>query len=231
MKELSYTKAAIAVVSVHFILILWMVFYQDPVVPYKPRERLTVQTVTLSTKAEPIAMTLPEIPKPATVDKPKLNPTPTIKKTEPTRKVEPERKKEPPPQKTQPAPKQQTVSVDPRKKELLAKAQESIAKIQQNRATFKADVSGAENSPPGYRDELVARLQMMLRLPERGDVRIKLILAKNGKFVKMEILSSQSTVNKKYVEKSLPSIQFPPFGKEFGNASESSFNITLSSEI
>lgn len=91
--------------------------------------------------------------------------------------------------------------------------------------------SDAGQTAPGYRDELVSRLQMMLRLPERGDVRIKLTRSKNGKFVKGEIIDANSAVNRKYVEKSLPTIQFPPFGRELGSAAESTFNITLSSEI
>lgn len=226
MKEYSLNRATLIVVTTHLVLILWLIFFTETSIPFKPRERLTVQTVSLTPKEEPVAI-VAELPKPIPPPPPKPKPTPQPpKQAAVVKKQDPPKKPEPPKQSP-------VVKADPRKKELIAKAQESIAKIQQNRATFKAEVADSKASislVPDYRDELTARLQMMLRLPERGDVRIKLILSKKGKFVKMEILGADSSINKKYVEKTLPTLQFPPFGKELGNVEESSFYITLSGE-
>lgn len=233
MKEYSLARATLIVVTIHLILIVWLIVFTETTTLYKPRERLTVQTVSLTPKEERIAMDITptetekiqELPKQTTQA---VKQQPAIKKEEPPKKTETPKKTEPI-KKTETTKQSPVAKADPRKKELIALAKESIAKIQQNRATFKADSNASNSLVPDYRDELTARLQMMLRLPERGDVRIKLTLSRMGKFVKMEILSSDSTVNKKYVEKTLPTLQFPPFGKEL-NSAECSFNITLSSE-
>lgn len=259
MKQFSLVKAIMIVSSLHLFVILWLVVFDDTTVDLRPNQRLTVQTVTISPKNEPLAMsstdpindkTTPTTPKPAPLPTPttpksssgpkrveqKARQEQPARKTAPTHQTQPARKTEPtrqtePSKKSESDKKPQTLAADPRKKELLAQAQASIAKIQQNRTAFNVEGGDKASGTPGYRDELVSRLQMMLKLPERGEVRIKLTLSKTGKFVKLEILSPSGGLNRKYVENSLPSIQFPAFGRELGNAIESSFNITLSSEI
>lgn len=83
----------------------------------------------------------------------------------------------------------------------------------------------------GYRDELVGRLKLFLKLPEHGEVTIKLTLSRSGKVNKLQIVSSQSAVNKSYIEKTLPDLTFPPFGSNFGDNKEFTFLISLSNDL
>lgn len=81
-----------------------------------------------------------------------------------------------------------------------------------------------------YRDELAGRLKLLLRLPEYGDVKVKLTLERSGKVAKVVIESSDSTANRKYIEKTLPGLNFPPFGTNFNSDAQYTFSITLSNE-
>lgn len=140
-----------------------------------------------------------------------------------------------------------------RRQTLLAQAQESIAKIPQtngklNHGKPMSDLTHA--TPLGitslqidaiavnqgaklsdheisYRDELSNRLKLLLRLPDYGDVKIKLTIARSGKVVKVVIVKAESTANRKYVEETLPGLTFSPFGTRFNNAEENTFLIDL----
>ncbi len=199
------------------------------------------------------------------------------KKLEPIKKIapkkEPSQKKPEVKQPNKPAKtKQEKPKVDPqieaarakaqkeaqdKQKNLIAAAQESIAKIDQGRAKMiatKSGFSGVAVAPaaitslqidalpegdaaplsPGeksYRDELASRLKLMLKLPEHGDVQLKLTLNRTGKALNIVILKSASIVNRSYVEKTLPGLKFPPFGNQFENMSEYTFIIQLSNEL
>lgn len=144
-----------------------------------------------------------------------------------------------------------------RQKKLIAAAQESIAKIDQGLVKINAAKSSlntistvpaalaslqidalpathAEAPTPGeksYRDELASRLKLMLKLPEHGDVQLKLTLDRLGKAVKVSIIKSASSANRSYVEKTLLNLKFPPLGNHFENMSEYTFIIHLSNEI
>ncbi len=137
---------------------------------------------------------------------------------------------------------------------LLAKAQESIAKIQltsdnngagqllkqqelkipEMRApsAFSSEESGRTTSEEQhYHDELAGRLKLLLRLPEYGEVKIKLTLERSGRFVRLVVVNAVSEINKKYVESALPQLSFPPFGSNFPGIAERSFSITLSHDF
>ncbi len=81
-----------------------------------------------------------------------------------------------------------------------------------------------------YRDELVGRLKLQLRLPEVGDVKVKLTLERSGKVAKVVIVSAESAVNRKYLEKELPLITFQAFGS-FSSDAQYTFALTLSNDI
>jgi colicin import membrane protein len=83
----------------------------------------------------------------------------------------------------------------------------------------------------GYRDELASRLKLLLRLPEHGEVKIKLTLNSSGKFMNVVIVSAQSLENRKYIEKMVPSLTFPSFGSNFSGHNEYTFLITLSNDL
>lgn len=144
-----------------------------------------------------------------------------------------------------------------RQQKLIADAQESIAKIGAVRDKVTAGKASspsltAVSSVPislhidampavagapelsfkevAYRDELAGRLKLLLRLPEYGDVKVKLTLERSGKVVKVVVDSAESATNKKYIEKTLPDVSFPPFGSNFGSDAQYTFSITLSNE-
>jgi colicin import membrane protein len=144
-----------------------------------------------------------------------------------------------------------------RQQKLIAEAQESIAKIGAVRDTVTPGKGGspsltAVSSIPislhidampavagapelsfkevAYRDELAGRLKLFLKLPEYGDVKVKLTLERSGKVVKVVVDSAESATNKKYIEKTLPTVSFPPFGSNFGSDAQYTFSITLSNE-
>lgn len=139
--------------------------------------------------------------------------------------------------------------------ELLAKARERIAKIDQslNKASSKGERPSVTATPTpistlkidniaegtltlfdekeaNYREEVACRLKILLKLPEYGEVKVKLTLERSGKVAKVIIDSSESEVNRNYIQKTLPTLTFPPFGTYFGSVSEYTFSITLSSE-
>lgn len=219
----------------------------------------------------------PTPPKPAekTKTKPKAIPDKKEpKKTETPKKTKPPSKKETPKKET---PKKDLEDVKPKAKEtpakpkvdpelqaanakrreLLARAQKSIAKIEQNRDTLNASSAtttagavvpgridalqvetfpsstGEKLSPQeiSYYDELASRLKLLLRLPELGEIKIKLTLDRSGHFMKVTIVNAESLSNRKYVEKTLPTLTYPSFGSNFTGMAQYTFVISLSNEL
>lgn len=143
-----------------------------------------------------------------------------------------------------------------RQQKLLADAQEKMSKIGSKRSPSNATATASSlHSLPSaisdlhvealpaakgapaltsreatYRDELAGRLRLLLKLPEYGEVKISLTLNRSGGVDKVVILSAESSNNKKYIEKMLPTLQFPPFGNNFESLSQYTFNINLSNE-
>jgi hypothetical protein len=96
--------------------------------------------------------------------------------------------------------------------------------------------SGSDNSSllpheQTYLDELIRRLKLKLKLPDYGEIKVKLTIAKTGRVLKLAIISSKSQNNRSYIEKTIPSIVFPPFGSSFGHEQEHTFLINLSNEL
>lgn len=145
-----------------------------------------------------------------------------------------------------------------KQQKLLSQAQETIAKIDKSRdKVSRTNLSdpGFVHSPvaisnlqidsfadygskqqlssqeASYRDELASRLKLLLKLPEYGEVKIKLTLERSGKVAKVVIISAASATNRKYVEKTLPTLTFPAFGANFDQSSQFTFSITLCNEI
>ena len=81
-----------------------------------------------------------------------------------------------------------------------------------------------------YRDELGQRLRLYLKLPEYGDVKVKLTIDRTGKVIFTKILSFQSAKNAAFIEQNLPKLKMPPFGDNFKGVSEYDFTIVLSNE-
>lgn len=139
-------------------------------------------------------------------------------------------------------------------RKLIAAAQESMAKMEKGRANLNTVKSNLTVVAPvaiknlqiealpddsnsmtvgekSYRDELAARLKLLLKLPEHGDVQLKLTLDRNGKVLKVTVTKSLSPLNRSYIEKNLPTLKFPSFGKHFDNKPDYTFNIQLSNDL
>lgn len=94
-------------------------------------------------------------------------------------------------------------------------------------STVPVDLSAKEVS---YRDEIAYRLKMALKLPDYGEVKIKLTLDRSGKVASVQSVHAESTKNKQYIEKTVPSLIFPPFGTNFAQAAQYTFMITLNND-
>jgi len=78
-----------------------------------------------------------------------------------------------------------------------------------------------------FANELVCCLQKALDLPEIGAVKIALTLKKEGGFVKMQILHSESKQNEKCIEDRIKMLQFPSFSGTLKKEKEHTFVITF----
>lgn len=87
-----------------------------------------------------------------------------------------------------------------------------------------------EKVEQSYEEILAARLKMLLTLPDFGDVRVRLTMERTGGVVSVSVLKSESADNRAYVEKILPTLRLPPFGKSFGVEPRHTFQIVLSND-
>jgi colicin import membrane protein len=195
---------------------------------------------------------LAETPKPVVqetvsqtvVEKPKAKPKkPSPKKVAP--KVEPKEKAA--------SRKEKSQAKKTKQQKLLAQAAESIGKIRPSGVKIDPnqkgktpellvpqlklapvaidEIAGWSVGEVSYRDELAERLKLQLVLPEYGSVKLKLTLQRSGEVIRIAILSADSRRNRDYVEKRVPSLQFPPFGNQFSQEPEHTFTITLNNDF
>ncbi|KAF3362647.1 hypothetical protein PHSC3_000886 [Chlamydiales bacterium STE3] len=184
---------------------------------------------------------------PKTQPKPKPKILPKKEEKKPVKTPKKQSSSEKPARPTPSFPPTQTSSL---KQQLLAKAQASLGKVEtgkkitsskepsdsiptvsqigtlQSVSVSLTSESLSENEI-FYREELASRLKLLLRLPEMGEINVKLTIEKNGTIKKLEILSSESSLNRKYVEKTLLRHTMPCLGKQFGNVENYTFTITM----
>lgn len=142
-----------------------------------------------------------------------------------------------------------------KQQELLAKAKQNIAKMGESRdkiasnksvslettsipkqlESLQIDAIPAGTNTPAelnakeidYRDGIAYRLKLALKLPEYGAVQIKLTLERSGQMIQVQFTHSESSKNKQYLEKMLPTLVFPPFENNFADLAQYTFLITL----
>lgn len=254
MKDYSLTVVSLGVLFAHAAALF--LFYDQPksLQLQEPIKKLIVKTVLLeppNQKAVSAKEKVPDLLPTSSTQKEEsklaLNPS---KPREPAKRKE-SLKASPPA-----VFKKHEVKSDKKQKELFEKAQESLAKIKQSRDKLPPkpkketinlkspneltdlQVEQLSNPSPNaltqqevnYRDELAGRLKLMLKLPEYGEVKIQLTLNRSGQVKSVEILSAESTLNSKYVEKMIPSLTFPSFGHRFQNMNQYTFALTLRNE-
>jgi colicin import membrane protein len=217
--------------------------------PPKPLPKTPHVTPVRKTLPKPVKK-LPQSKKVVSpVKKPIAKAARILKKTPP---VKP--KSKPAIAKTKPAKKSPANKIDEKKlqqqRTLLSRAKENMKKVASG--NLLADVALAAVATPqkiealqsdallidtptvlnsqeiSYRDELAHRLKLLMKLPEYGELQLKLTLDRSGKVVTVKILQSASKSNRTHVEKILPTLKMPAFGKNFGNQAEYTFSITMS---
>ena len=82
-----------------------------------------------------------------------------------------------------------------------------------------------------YIGDLIRRLQLNVRLPEPGEVRVKLSLTRNGAVSSIQILSGNKASIKQAIEKKLRAVHFSPFGTSFSCEPEHTLNLRLSNDL
>jgi outer membrane biosynthesis protein TonB len=82
-----------------------------------------------------------------------------------------------------------------------------------------------------YIGDLIRRLQLNIRLPEPGEVRVKLTLKKSGSISSVQVISGSKNSIKDAIEKKLKAVHFSPFGTSFPGESEHTFNLRLSNDL
>jgi len=218
--------------------------YVKPMPTISPqRQKLVVHTKVLPAETpkqklatqEKIALTTPQVVKKvATAAKPSTKTSKPLAKTPKAKTSQPV---------TKPLEASKT-------KKLLGELQESIAKIETNRDNIsvastisvptpikelkadsyeiKADVVAEESVI--YRDMLIHHLKDSLHLPGYGTVKIALTLSHEGVVQNMDIIFSDSEINRLYLENALTDLMFPPFSGELANKKNYKFCLTFCSD-
>lgn len=258
MKGMALLKKIVALVLVcHGALIGYLSW--TTVVEIKPPQRvkmLVVQTVSL--KEEKVAEVVKEelIASAAPVKKEELPPPPPPPPPPPAPKKKAEPKKLAKKEKPRPIKQKATPPPRPVKKErdatldaLLADAEKSMKaldKKQEKRApagktpiaipkkieTLEIDAGGKvlTETEVTYRDALAMELKRFLRLPEMGEVKVELTLARSGLVEKVAVIGAKSVMNRTYIESTLPTLKFSQFSKNFTGHAHYTFVITLTNQ-
>ena len=134
-----------------------------------------------------------------------------------------------------------------RQQALLAAAKEKIAKIDLSNhngtgaialeapSTIKSlridtTSSGSQESAGSadYYAQMVQRLRMSLRMPEDGDVKVRMTIDRSGRVTQVIVVSSVSQKNRDYVVRNLPDVRLPPLGAYFQGEKELTCTLVLS---
>lgn len=236
------------VLLMHALFIAWLLLV-NPLSQAKVKSKpLLVQTISLKAISSKTQPTPPQRAQPSSPTKEKpteIKPSATPKKAEDKKNFLPNKPELKESKKTVTNPQLE------RQQALLAKAQQSIGKmddhsvkladknefaIPEKIASLAVDSMLVATSralaekDQSYRETLAAYLKQQLRLPEFGEINIRLTLKRDGTVAKIEILSADNAVNKHYVEKTLAKLKMPLFGKSFANENEVTFTLTMKGE-
>jgi hypothetical protein len=225
-------KVSFWVICIHICILLWMALW-IPVkfADKKPIRVQTVKHIVKSVQKQPTISKNSEQTKKSevkkTVSATKNNSKPEIKKT--VQKSE---------QKTPSSTKKTKPVIS---EELIKELEEGIAKIdaknekivRENRLDapkwipqFQIE-TGLFEDANSFGQDLIECLQNTLELPEKGEVKVELTLKKEGSFVELKILHSESKKNKQFLEEELKKIHYPGFKGNLKNEKEHVFVITF----
>lgn len=222
-------KLKLFVIFFHLLAILWLTLSHQTAKPL--RTPLTVKTYHLSpaeVKKSSPAVAATSVPSPpaltAAQDPPKVvkkaETKPQVAAPKATAKQVPVEKQSPNQELIQLMQKSintlDTASVAAQVKSPVAKS-----------STLGALASEKLNLDESYEELLVAALQTQLTLPEKGEVKLRLILTRDGQIQKIESVQSASAQNRTYIESALPSCYLPSFGSHFKGQKVHTFTFTL----
>lgn len=105
---------------------------------------------------------------------------------------------------------------------------QSIKQLKADDTLISSDLS--QESLLDYHSLLINFLKTALQLPVFGTVKVNLTLDSKGRCKDLEILASDSEVNRFYLEKQLKELEYPVFTKDLSHQSAYSFNLTFCSD-
>lgn len=245
-------KIAIFVFCVHLLIVAGLIYLHPPA-PKRTTQKpvhITTQLVLIEEKKAPVVVIKEESsPLPvATIEPPSVKEeqlvvtAPSPKPIEiPVKTPKPEVKSADPP-KPKPAPvsKKEVPKAPSQNEKLIALMKESLAKLNSN--PQKTTTATAPKSAIGplasetlafetrYEEELTLYLQTLVALPEKGEVKLKLSLKREGIVQKIEILKASSEKNRAFLETALIALTFPPFGQHYKGEGSHTFTVTLKAD-
>lgn len=242
-----FNAIVLFVFSCHLCIAFFLACDEKKEIILQPKvQKLVVQTIQIKNNAPSVLASSPKEVKPPTpIPIKKSTPEPTSKP-----KIQPKEK----PIEKPIVQKKEIVKIgsltqknEDSKKKLLKMAQESLAKIEKRSDNLELNSIKSEkigklekigalksiiesSTDSNSKSQLCAQLRSFLKLPEYGQVEIKLSLDKTGKVVTLKVLETKSDRNRKYIEELLPRLTFSLHGTDFGKEHIKSFNITLTNE-
>ncbi len=207
------SKIFVWVLGGHLFLLLALALVLRPV---RKEKRMIVRNISPSRMETPVIKPIPAKSAPA------VKPTKPAPPPAPKKKEAPSKPK--PPQKVQPALPKMDQAAPP-------------SKTSSQPLSVPAPVtlsSGMEKESPvlerlSYSDLLVLYLEDTLELPEKGEVKIRLLLHEEGRLLSLEILQAESGKNLDYLKNTLPALSFPCFNGQYPEK-ERSFTVRFRSK-
>jgi hypothetical protein len=139
-----------------------------------------------------------------------------------------------------PAPQKQKEARQNRALSNLAKELEkSIAQIERSapekspttKTALKLQIDMNEKQESDYVASLTHYLHTALHLPDFGAVKMELTVREDGSIAKLLVLKAESEENRKYLEKHIPLLHFPPLQGEYAKNNTHAFVLTFCNEL
>ena len=143
-----------------------------------------------------------------------IQPKPSIPPPRPMRSVTVQLKP-PPAKKSAAQPARKTPVRKKRAKKKISAKKKAQPKKKAAHSKHPAKKPGVKSAPPApvpvdYQHLLIRSLKEQLELPEIGAVEIRISFGKNGQIDKVDLLSSQSAANSRYLISAIKKIELPP---------------------
>lgn len=198
-----FTRTVLAVCIAHVSLILLCMFRTEEKPIATPTKRMIVKTVALQPINRVEGKQATTSPQSVSIKKSKVTPT----------------KKENP---------KKNIKFEKAKKALAALSTEKSTSVLQDIKTVAVRSDQDYDIAAGSYENLLANiLAQELSLPEPGDVKITLTIAKTGVVRQLQVIESKNQRNQDAVEKQIKQMHFPPLGKEAGMKNEKTFRILV----